>query len=60
MAFRRPLKYSQNKNSTTVGGDAKFQLMSNEDIDRIRQQAIFELSKNPVYDLRVTVQGDET
>lgn len=60
MAFRRPLKYSQNKNSNTVGGDAKFQLMSNEDIDRIRQQAIFELSKNPVYDLRVTVQGDGT
>jgi len=58
MAFRRPLKYSQNKNSITAGGDAKFQLMSNEDIDRIRQQAIFELSKNPVYDLRVTVQGD--
>ena len=58
MAFRRPLKYSQNKNSTSVGGDAKFQLMSNEDIDRIRQQAILELSRKPVYDLRVTVQGD--
>ena len=58
MAFRRPLKYSQNKNSTSVGGDAKFQLMSNEDIDRIRQQAILELSRKPVYDLRVTVAGD--
>ena len=58
MAFRRPLKYNQNKNSTSVGGDAKFQLMSNEDIDRIRQQAILELSRNPVYDLRVTVAGD--
>jgi hypothetical protein len=58
MAFRRPLKYTQNKNSTSAGGDAKFQLMSNEDIDRIRQQAIFELSKNPVYDLRVTTALD--
>lgn len=58
MAFRRPLKYNQNKNSTSAGGDAKFQLMSNEDIDRIRQQAIFELSKNPAYDLRVTTALD--
>ena len=58
MAFRRPLKFVVNKNSSQAGGNSTFTLMSNDDISLIRQQAIYELAKDPVYRLLVTVQGD--
>ena len=58
MAFRRPLKFVVNKNSSQAGGNSTFALMSNDDISLIRQQAIYELAKDPVYRLLVTVQGD--
>ena len=58
MAFRRPLKFEVNTNSTKSGGDHEFKLMTNDDISRLRQRAIFELGKDPVYKLLVTLQGD--
>ena len=58
MAFRRPLKFEVNTNSIKSGGDHEFKLMTNDDISRLRQRAIFELGKDPVYKLLVTLQGD--
>ncbi len=58
MAFRRPLKFEVNTNSTKSGGDHEFKLMTNDDISRLRQRAIFELGKDPVYKLLVTLQND--
>ena len=46
MAFRRPLKFVVNKNSSQAGGNSTFTLMSNDDISLIRQQAIYELAKD--------------
>ena len=60
MAFRRPLKYNVNKNNplNQTGGDQEFSLMSNDDIDRIRQLAIYELFKDPIYRLMVTLGSE--
>ena len=59
MAFRRPLKYNVNATSTSItGGDQEFALMTNDDINRIRQRAIFELGKDPVYKVLVTLGSE--
>ena len=58
MAFRRPLKFEVNTNSIKSRGHHEFKLMTNDDISRLRQRAIFELGKDPVYKLLVTLQGD--